>query len=81
MWIAATVALSVALAACSIACFRGRLIDRLIGLQLAGAITTLVFITLAVAARRPLYLDVALVVALTVFVGGLVYARFAERWL
>ena len=54
---------------------------RLVGLQTAASIATLVAVVLAMIEGRSWLLDVAIVLALLQFAGGLVFARFLERWL
>lgn len=81
VWMAASIGLAALLLLGGLVCMRGRVAQRLIGLQLASVITTLGFVTFGVAVDRPLYLDVGIVLAVTSFITGLVYARFAERWL
>ena len=60
---------------------QGGPVDRLIGLELAGTVDTLVLLVLAQAYGRAIYLDLALALALLSFAGGLVFARFLERWI
>ena len=55
--------------------------DRLVGLELAGTVDTLVLLVLAQAYDRSIYFDLALALALLSFAGGLVFARFLERWI
>jgi multicomponent Na+:H+ antiporter subunit F len=54
---------------------------RLIGLEMAGMIISLLLVLLAEGMHRPPFYDLALAVALLSFGGGLVFARFLERWL
>jgi multicomponent Na+:H+ antiporter subunit F len=61
-------------------CLRGSPVDRLVGLELAGTVDTLVLL-LAQAYDRAIYFDLALALALLSFAGGLVFARFLERWI
>ena len=81
VWIAATVALLVALVPCGIVCLRGEPMKRLVGLQLANAIVTLILILLAQVMNRSFFYDLVLAQALLSFGGGLVLVRFLERWL
>jgi multicomponent Na+:H+ antiporter subunit F len=62
-------------------CLRGSPVDRLVGLELAGTVDTLVLLLLAQAYDRAIYFDLALALALLSFAGGLVFARFLERWI
>jgi multicomponent Na+:H+ antiporter subunit F len=65
---------------CSIISMRGSVMDRLLGLELAGPITSLSFLILAEAFNRSIYFDLALVYTLLSFVSTLVVVRFLERW-
>jgi multicomponent Na+:H+ antiporter subunit F len=56
-------------------------VDRLVGLELAGVVVTLVLLLLAQAFGRVIYVDLALALALLSLPGGLVFARFLERFL
>jgi multicomponent Na+:H+ antiporter subunit F len=55
--------------------------DRVLALEVIGAIATLMLLVLSVVARRPIYLDVAVLVVLFSFLGTLVMARYMERGL
>lgn len=70
-----------ALVPCGIAAFRGSAIERLVGLEMAGIVQTILLILLAEAFHRPATYDLAVAMALLTFGGGLVFARFLERWL
>jgi multicomponent Na+:H+ antiporter subunit F len=78
-WAVAAVALLVGLVPCGVALVRGDAAQRLVALELAGTVDTLVLLVLAQAYGRPAYVDVALTLALLSFAGGLVFARFLER--
>ena len=54
---------------------RGDPIDRLVGLQLAGVISTLALLAFAQAVAQPSYLIVPTVAVVLSFAGTLVYAR------
>lgn len=55
---------------------RRRPLGGLVALELAGVLTTLVLVCLAVGLHGSSFAPVALVGALTTIVGGLVFARF-----
>ena len=55
--------------------------DRLVGLELAGTVDTLIFLSLAEGFHQAIFFDLALVLAILSFAGGLVFVRFLERWL
>jgi multicomponent Na+:H+ antiporter subunit F len=80
-WHLAALALLAGLVPCGWLCVRGDAVNRLVGLELAGTIDTLVLVVLAEAFQRQLYFDLALALALLTFASGLVFARFLERWL
>jgi multisubunit Na+/H+ antiporter MnhF subunit len=60
---------------------RLRPIDGLVALQLAGTLTLLVLLCLAEGFHRSFEYGLAIVAAVLVWVGGLVFARFLGRWL
>ncbi len=80
-WMIASEALLIALLPCGIAAFRGTAIERLVGLEMAGIVQTMLLVCLAEAFHRPATYDLALAMALLTFGGGLVFARFLEHWL
>ena len=80
-WLVAAVALIVGLVPCAVVCFRGTPMERLVGLELAGTVDTLILLVLAEAYRQAIFFDLAVVLAVLSFAGGLVFARFLERWL
>jgi multisubunit Na+/H+ antiporter MnhF subunit len=81
IWLISSVVLLLLLLPATIASIRGGVLDCLIGVQLGGIITTLVFITIGIWTAESAYVDVAIVIAILSFCGGLVYAQFLERWL
>lgn len=81
VWLIAAVALLVGLVPCMIVCLRGSPMDRLVGLEMAGTVDTLVLLVLAAGYEQAIFFDLAVVLALLTFAGGLVFARFLERWL
>ena len=56
---------------------RGGAVDRLVGLQFAGAAATLVLVALAALTGQSSYLAVPLVLVLLSFAGTLVFTRLA----
>jgi len=79
-WTVAAFALLLGLVPCGVVCLRGQPTERLVGLEMAANLDALALLLLAVAYRRTIYLDLALALALLSFAGGLVFARFLERW-
>jgi multicomponent Na+:H+ antiporter subunit F len=80
-WLWAAMAMTACLIPCGITCFRGRAEDRLVGLEMTGVILSLDMILFAQAFGRSILYDLALTVAILSFGGGMVFARFLERWL
>ena len=80
-WGFAALALLAGLVPCGVVCLRGDPVSRLVGLEMAGGVDTLVLLVLAEAYDRVIYFDLALALALLSFAGGLVFARFLERWI
>ncbi len=57
----------------------GSVLSRLVGMQLAGTVVTLVLLLVAVGDDRSVYLDLAIVLSLLSFAGSLVFLRFVQR--
>jgi multicomponent Na+:H+ antiporter subunit F len=55
--------------------------DRVLVMEVIGTIGVLILLALSALAGRPIYLDVALLLALFSFLGTLVIARYLERGL
>jgi multicomponent Na+:H+ antiporter subunit F len=53
--------------------------DRVLALEIIGTLGVLMLMILSVIQARPIYLDVALLLALFSFLGTLVIARYLER--
>jgi multicomponent Na+:H+ antiporter subunit F len=81
VWLYGAAAMMIALVPCGITCFRGKPTDRLIGLEMAGVIITLDMVLLAEGFNRTPFYDLPLTLAILAFGGGMVFARFLERWL
>jgi multisubunit Na+/H+ antiporter MnhF subunit len=80
-WLWAATVLAVAgLAPCLVVTVRSGALERLVGLELAGVVATVVLLLLAQGFGRSSYVDLALVLALLSFAGSLVFARFLQRW-
>lgn len=80
-WLIAAFALIVGLVPCGWLCARGRTMDRLIAIELAGLLTAFTVVMLAEGTSRPSLYDLALTLVLLSFASTLVFARFLERWL
>ncbi len=79
-WLIAAFVLLLSLVPCGIVCLRGDPMDRLVALELAGVIDALAFLLIAQGLHQDSFFDLGLTMALLSFAGGLVYARFMERW-
>ncbi|MFN8417899.1 MAG: monovalent cation/H+ antiporter complex subunit F [Anaerolineae bacterium] len=55
--------------------------DRVLALEVIGALAVLILVGLSVIAERPIYLDLAVLLTLFSFLGTLVIARYMERGL
>lgn len=80
-WLLAATAFVFALVPCGIVCFRGTPMERLLGLEMAGILTSLILLLLAQGFGNPNFYDLGLTMALLAFGGSLVFVRFLERWL
>ena len=58
---------------------RGRVLDRLAGLAMAGMVATLVMLLLSEGYQRSSYVDAGLVLAALSLTGSLVFARLVVR--
>jgi multicomponent Na+:H+ antiporter subunit F len=81
VWLIAATVLLLGLIPCGVVCLTAPVMDRLVALQLAGVVSTLVLLLLAEGFQRSSYIDLALTLAVLSFTGGLTFARFLERWL
>ena len=80
-WLISATILLFTLIPIGIVTFKGEPMDRLVGLEMMGIMTTLVLMLLAHGFQRLPFYDLALATALLSFGGGLVFVRFLERWL
>jgi multisubunit Na+/H+ antiporter MnhF subunit len=81
LWLLATVGLMLGLVPCAIVLVRARTTERLVAVQLAGSLTTVILLLLSVGYRQPSFADLALTSALLSYPAGLLFAKFFERWL
>jgi len=81
MWLAAAGVMLLCLVLCGVACLRGDAVNRLVALEAAGLIATLILLLVAEGFGRAPFTDLALALALLSFGGGMVFARFLERWM
>jgi multicomponent Na+:H+ antiporter subunit F len=81
-WILAGAGFALCLVPCAVVALRARnVVDRLVALEMAAACESLALLVLAEGFERTIFFDAALSLALLSFGGGLVFARFLERWL
>lgn len=79
-WLWAAMALMVTgLLPALVVSLRGEQVERLVGLEVGGVVTSLVLLLLAQGYARSSYVDVALLLALLSFAGSMVFARFLGR--
>jgi multisubunit Na+/H+ antiporter MnhF subunit len=79
-WLVAGAAMLALLGPCTFIVLRRSPVDRLLGLQLGAAITSLAMLLLAEGFDRAIYFDLALVYTALSFTGTLTIVRFLERW-
>ena len=80
VWLVTAAVLLVSLMPVGWVCLRAEPMDRVVALQLASNIDALILVVLSVALGRDALFDVALLLALLSFAGGLTFVRFMERW-
>ena len=81
VWLVGAAVMALALVPAVVTALRGRLADRLVGLELTAILISQLLFLFAVGEKRGGFVDIGLAVALLAFGGGLVFARFLERWL
>jgi multicomponent Na+:H+ antiporter subunit F len=80
-WLWGAAILLLALVPCLYVCARKPAEDRLVALEFGSCIVTLELMLLAEGYHRPAFYDLPLTLALLAFGGGMVFARFLQRWL
>jgi multisubunit Na+/H+ antiporter MnhF subunit len=78
VWLWAAAVLTLAMLAPLWVAVRRSLLDGIVALEAAGANATLALLALAVGTNREPFGDLALVLAVTSFAGGLAFLRFAR---
>ncbi len=81
VWLWAATAMLVSLVPAMVVCFRGPAEERLAGLSMATVLVTLEMVLLIQGFHRVPFYDLPLTLAFLSFGGGMVFARFLERWL
>jgi multicomponent Na+:H+ antiporter subunit F len=80
-WLWAAAGVLLALVPAGIVCFRGKISDRLVGLEFASVLVTIELMLLVQGYDRGSFFDLPLTLAFLGFGGGMVFARFVQRWL
>jgi multicomponent Na+:H+ antiporter subunit F len=81
VWVGAAVAVSSALIPCADMCLRGTPERRLVGLEMASILVTIVMVLFTVGFGRSAFIDLPVALAIMSFGGGLVFARFLGKHL
>jgi len=81
LWLAASYAVGLCLVPCADLCLRGPVERRLVGLELAGILVTILLVLLTLGFHRPPFIDLALTLAIMLLGASLVFVRFLERHL
>jgi multicomponent Na+:H+ antiporter subunit F len=79
VWLWGATALLVGIVPCGWLALRASRVDALVGLQVAGTVSTLVLVLLAEGFQRASYMGVAVAFPFLSFVGVLLIARFLGR--
>jgi multisubunit Na+/H+ antiporter MnhF subunit len=80
-WLWSATVLVLAMLPCLAVAARGSWLDAFVALEATGVLGSLVLLLLAQGFARGVYFSLALVFSIASLVGGLVFARFLERWL
>lgn len=80
-WLWAAFALLFALIPCLYVCGFKPVSDRVVALEFGSCIVTIELVLLSEGFHRPSFYDLPLALALLSFGGGMVFARFLQRWL
>ena len=80
-WLMASLAVLPPLGLCLTYCSRGRVVERLIAVQLATSVGLLSIIALTFALGEPSSIDLALTMVILSLPATLMFAVFLERWL
>ncbi len=81
LWLAASYAVGLCLVPCADLCLRGPVERRLVGLELAGVLVTILLVLLALGFHRLPFIDLGLTLAIMVLGASLVFVRFLEKHL
>ncbi|HLH30953.1 MAG TPA: monovalent cation/H+ antiporter complex subunit F [Terriglobia bacterium] len=81
VWLIGAFLLMLGLVPCGIVAFTKDAANRLVGLEAGALLLVLTMMLLAEGYHRTFLFDLALMMAVLSFGGGLVFVRFLERWL
>ena len=80
-FVAAAIAMLIALLPAGVTIARGTLADAVIGFQFLTSVAVMVFALLAEGFKRPSLFEFPVLLAVLLFGSGLVFVRALERWL
>jgi multisubunit Na+/H+ antiporter MnhF subunit len=80
-FVAAAIAMLIALLPAGVTIARGTLADAVIGFQFITSVAVMVFALLAEGFKRPSLFEFPVLLAVLLFGSGLVFVRALERWL
>jgi multisubunit Na+/H+ antiporter MnhF subunit len=80
-FVIAAIAMLVAAVPCAIVICRGTVMAALAAYELLSAVAVMALVLLAEGFQRPGEFELPVLLAVLLFGGGLVFARFLERWL
>jgi multisubunit Na+/H+ antiporter MnhF subunit len=81
VWLLASAALMLGLLPCVLLAMRGNVMDRIVGLQLAGVFAVLALLTFEQGEQRQSFFDLSLALAVLMFPASLLVAQVFRRWL
>ncbi|MGH9068180.1 MAG: hypothetical protein ACRD0J_11955 [Acidimicrobiales bacterium] len=80
-FVAAAIAMLIGVIPCAIVAWRGKLMDAVVAYELVSAILVMVLVLLSQGFGRSGEFELAVVLAVLLLGGGLVFVRALERWL
>ncbi|MGH7905927.1 MAG: monovalent cation/H+ antiporter complex subunit F [Candidatus Binataceae bacterium] len=81
IWLLAAALLQAGLFICGFLCIRAKMLESVVAMEMASAITVISVALLAEGMGRPPWFDLAIALALLSFPSGMVILVFMERWL
>ncbi|HEY2381989.1 MAG TPA: monovalent cation/H+ antiporter complex subunit F [Terriglobia bacterium] len=81
VWLITAFLLMLGFVPCGIVAFTKDAASRLVGLECGTVLAVVIMMLLAEGYHRSFLFDLALMMALLSFGGGMVFARFLERWM